>query len=143
MAASDEGPVPRVVVSGVVMDAAGRYLLVRRRDDGLWCCPGGHVDYAETVLAALHREVQEEAGVAIEVERLVGVYSVFGPSAPVPGKHYVALSFLCRHTAGEPRPGGDELEARFFGHAELPPLRSNHRARIDDARAGLTSVRVS
>lgn len=134
--AEHDGPIPRVVVSAVVRDGAGRILLVRRQDDGSWCCPGGHVDFGETVTEALHREVAEEAGVEIEVERPVGIYSVFGEKAPVPGKHYLAISFACRHAAGTPRPGADELEARWFSASELPPLRSNHAERIRDALAG-------
>ena len=131
-----EDPIPRVVVSAVIQDARGHLLLVRRRDDGLWCSPGGHVDFGETVIEALHREVMEEAGVTMEVRRLAGVYSVFGARAPVPDKHYLALSFDCRHLAGDPRPGGDELDARWFPPDALPPLRSNHAERIADARAG-------
>lgn len=130
-------PIPRVVVSAVVRDGGGRLLLVRRRDDGSWCCPGGHIDFGETLLEALHREVEEEAGVRIEVDRLVGVYSVFGAKAPLPGKHYLAISFACRHAGGEPRPGADELEARWFRDDEVATLalRSNHLERIRDAAA--------
>lgn len=142
MSRKHEGPIPRVVVTAVIRDASGRILLVRRKDDGLWCCPGGHVDFGETVEQALHREVMEEAGVAIERGRLVGVYSVFGPKAPVPGQHYLALSFDCRHVSGVPRPGEDELEARFFGKNELPPMRSNHAERIADCLAGGPEVLI-
>ncbi|MFN7975619.1 MAG: NUDIX domain-containing protein [Acidobacteriota bacterium] len=134
------GPIPRVVVSAVIRDRAGRFLLVRRKDDGLWCNPGGHVDFEETVLDALHREVLEEAGVTISVERLAGVYSIFGPTAPLPGRHYLALSFDCLYLAGDPRPGGDELDARFFAPSELPPLRSNHKRRIEDVLRGASVV---
>ncbi len=54
---------------GLVTNDSGEILLVRteRRD---WELPGGQVEEGETLTQALHREVQEEAGVTIEMEQL-------------------------------------------------------------------------
>jgi 8-oxo-dGTP diphosphatase len=68
-----------LVVSG---DAGGgrSVLMIRRGGDpfrGLLALPGGFVDVGETVEQAAVRELQEEAGVALEAAelRLAGVYS--------------------------------------------------------------------
>ena len=52
-------------------------LLSRGFDPGkdLWTFPGGFVDLGEIVEAAARREAQEELEIAIELTRLVGVYS--------------------------------------------------------------------
>ena len=36
--------------------------------------PGGKIEHGEGILSALHREVQEEVGIAITVEGLIDVY---------------------------------------------------------------------
>jgi 8-oxo-dGTP pyrophosphatase MutT (NUDIX family) len=64
------------VAYAVVRDRSdGRVLLVRRADDGNWELPGGRVDVGESAAAAAVREVAEEAGIAVELTGLVGVFS--------------------------------------------------------------------
>ena len=58
----------------IVRDSSGCILLVRRADDGYWELPGGRVEVGESASAAVIREVAEEAGVAITVTSLAGVY---------------------------------------------------------------------
>lgn len=53
----------------------GQMLLTRRRDLPLWVAPGGHLDRGETVQACCVREVREETGLDVEIERLVGLYA--------------------------------------------------------------------
>lgn len=52
---------------GVVTDAAGRWLLMRR--NGRWDLPKGHIEAGEEAAAAAVREIAEETGVAAEVVR--------------------------------------------------------------------------
>jgi 8-oxo-dGTP pyrophosphatase MutT (NUDIX family) len=59
----------------VVRDDSGRILLVRRADDLNWELPGGRIDVGESATEAAVREVGEEAGIAIDVVGLAGVYS--------------------------------------------------------------------
>ncbi len=50
-------------------------LLTRRTDNGRWCLPGGRMDAGEDVAETCVREVLEETGLHVCIERLVGVYS--------------------------------------------------------------------
>ena len=52
----------RVAVKALVMQDA-KYLLVKDRGDTDWSFPGGGIDYGESALAALIRELHEEIGV--------------------------------------------------------------------------------
>ena len=58
------------VAAGILLDAAGRYLLGQRPEGkpyaGYWEVPGGKIENGESVFVALKRELQEELGIDIE-----------------------------------------------------------------------------
>jgi 8-oxo-dGTP diphosphatase len=66
---------------------------------GLWSLPGGRVEQGETDFMAVIREVQEETGLVVSPERLVGrveraapagVYEIFDYAATVVGGELAA-----------------------------------------------------
>lgn len=59
----------------VAIVSEGRVLLTRREDFDVWCLPGGQVDAGESLAEAARREVREETGLEVRIERLVGMYS--------------------------------------------------------------------
>jgi 8-oxo-dGTP diphosphatase len=94
---------PQLAVSGAIF-RDGKVLLVRRaRSPGLgfYSFPGGRVEFGESLHTALHREVDEETGLRIEILGLAGWREVL-PGAGGDGGHYVIMSFAARWTAGEP-----------------------------------------
>lgn len=107
---------PKVAVAAVVLDE-GRVLLLRRAQHdvahGRWILPGGHVDRGEVVSQACVREVAEETGLAVKLERLLGVYSY--PNNPV-----VLIVYLARPTGGELRAGPEALEIDHFSKDQVP-----------------------
>ncbi len=128
-------------VSAVIFDAGGRVLLQRRTDNERWGLPGGAVEFGESVLEALHREVMEETGLTIAVERLVGVYShpdhhqiVAYPDGNV--FHFVSTCFACRPSGGTLTLGEETSGLAWFAPLAWPDeLMPIHRVRIDDALA--------
>jgi ADP-ribose pyrophosphatase YjhB (NUDIX family) len=134
----------RLSVSAVVWRDSGarELLLMRRSDNGHWGLPGGYVEKGESVTDAVAREVLEETGVRIAVERLVGVYS--DPSYQVidygPGRrvHAVNLCFAGRAVGQGAATTPDEtLEFGYFAPASLPsPFVPIHTIRIEDAVGG-------
>ena len=66
----DIGVVPRSAAYALVRDSAGRFLVVRAAQ-GLFL-PGGGVETGESVESAVVREVLEEAGIEVVIDRHVG-----------------------------------------------------------------------
>lgn len=82
-----------VSVAGVITDADGRALLIRRRDTLHWEPPGGVLELDESIEAGLRREVREETGLTVEPVALTGVYKNMA-------RGIVALVFRCNVTSG-------------------------------------------
>ncbi len=116
----------RIGVSALIFDH-GRVLLAHRRDIDWWNLPGGGMEVDETVEEAVCREVREETGLIVVVERLVGVYSK-------PQKQEVVLTFLCRQTGGTLTATEESRACDYFVPDALPPnILPKHRQRIADA----------
>ncbi len=116
----------------------GAVLLVRHRAGREpWGLPGGGVDRYERLAEAARREAAEETGVAVQIERLLGIYDNFHDGF----SNYIAV-FVCA-PLGEPRPPRslEIAEARFFPLDAPPPtLDRGSRRRIDDYLAGVQGV---
>ena len=93
---------PQLAVSAAIF-RDGRILLVRRARSpakGFYSLPGGRVEFGETLHAALHREVDEETALKIEIIGLAGWREVVPRAGG--GGHYLIMSFAARWTAREP-----------------------------------------
>lgn len=107
---------PRIA-TGVIPVCDGKIALVRRAMNpsrGLWVFPGGYVDAGECVEDAARREVWEEAGLTVRLERMLGVYSR-------PGEDVVLIVYAGQVVAGALCAGDEEMEAAWFCPDELPP----------------------
>jgi len=84
-----------VSVAGVVINDRNEVLVIKRRDNGQWEPPGGILELDETFEQGVQREVLEETGVSVTVDRLTGVYKNMT-------RGIVALVFRCTPIAGVP-----------------------------------------
>ncbi len=122
-------------VGGVVLDDAGQVLLGRRADTGAWTIITGMVEPGEEPAVALRREVEEETGVVVEVEYLLGA-GVVGPVTFPNGDvcSFLNLDFRCRYVGGIARVNDDEsLDVRWFPLDALPALNPRHLALVQGA----------
>jgi 8-oxo-dGTP diphosphatase len=121
--------------TAVVVDRAGRLLLGQRADNGRWTLPGGAVDPGEQPAEAVVREVYEETGVHVAVERLAGVVLRQSHYANGDVCQYMAVWFRCRATGGTARVNDEESLAVGWYHLDALPaeLDAFDRLRIDTA----------
>ena len=122
---------PKLMVDVVIPSERG-VVLIRRGTEpfaGQWALPGGFVELGETVEAAAAREAAEETGLAVEVARLIGVYSE--PERD-PRGHNVSVAFLVRALGGELAAATDASEVSVLDPSSVE-LAFDHRRIIDDA----------
>ncbi|MBL8162288.1 MAG: NUDIX domain-containing protein [Anaerolineae bacterium] len=113
----------RLGVMCAVLDDDERLLLSRRGDLDSWTVPGGRLDQGESLEAAAVREVAEETGLIVQIERPVGLYYLAGWNR-------LNILYAGWPLGGELRASTAEARANtFFPAAELPPLPWNVIAR--------------
>ena len=116
-----------VVAFAVILDDESRLLLCRRKKDSKWNLPGGKLNAKEAPWDAVVREVCEEVGLDIQVERLLGIYAV-------PKDDELVLTFACSSSAPTPHASGEIDAVEYFEFSRLPAnLREHHAARALDA----------
>lgn len=105
-------------VRGAVLDPDNRVFLIRHTYVPGWHLPGGGVEAGETALAALGRELLEEASIRIgPLPQLFGVYF----NGRVSRRDHVLVYVVRDFTVVEPkRPDREIAEAGFFALDGLP-----------------------
>jgi A/G-specific adenine glycosylase len=109
----------RVVVVALIHDGKRRILLGKRSMDektlpGIWCPPGGHVEFGKHTPDVLEknliREIKEEIGVTVSIESYLDSHSWAA-------KNYkkITVVFLCKIKSGKPKAKMDTSEVKWFG----------------------------
>jgi ADP-ribose pyrophosphatase YjhB (NUDIX family) len=110
-------PLFQVFAVGVIFNQENRILLVKSTYQRFhpWGLPGGSLDYSETPEEAVKREVLEETGLTVEIERFLFV-KTWTPDR-------VGVYYLCKIIDGEFYPTDEVSEAAYFSPYDLPDVR--------------------
>lgn len=110
-------PLFQVFAAAVIFDKDDSLLLVKLTYQRIhpWGLPGGSLEYGETPEEGVLREVHEETGWQIEIERLLFV-KTWTPDR-------VGLYYICRIVDGEFQPSDEVSEFDYFPLEELPDVR--------------------
>jgi ADP-ribose pyrophosphatase YjhB (NUDIX family) len=128
-------------VGAVVLHEDGRVLLVKRARPplaGAWSLPGGRPLQGEPLARACAREVFEETGIEVVVERELEVVTIARE-----GYSYAIHEHLCRprDPSAEPRAADDAADARWARADELAALGVSDEVSAVIARARATASR--
>ncbi len=124
-----------VSVAGIVVDDSDQVLVIRRRDNGHWEPPGGVLEMAETFEECVSREVLEETGISIRVERLTGVYKNMK-------RAIVALVYRCSPLNGPVFATTEAAEVRWMTLDEVrKAMTPAYSVRVVDAFSEITQTR--
>ena len=118
-----EYPTPKVDIRGVLLNEQGQILMVEEKlDPGKWSIPGGWADIGFTPSEVIKKEMKEETGLDVEVERVLAVYDKKCHPHPQEAFYTYKIVFLCRKISGELRNTFDIDDVKFFDIDNLPPL---------------------
>jgi 8-oxo-dGTP diphosphatase len=111
-----------VAVKGVIV-YEGKVLIVQRAQNdevggGTWECVGGKMDFGEDLEAALKREVYEEVGLEVTVERIL--YATTFKTDPT--RQVVILTYLCRSNMNSIHLSSEHMNYKWVAMKELKIL---------------------
>ncbi len=119
---------PKVAV-GVVVEMGGGIVLGKRAHEpnlGRWSFPSGFVEVGEVLEEAAAREVQEETGLRVRIEALLGAYSNAGDRT-------IFIAYAGSVVGGGLAAGEECIEVAAFAPEDLPPLAFRHDEAIVNA----------
>ena len=115
----DEGyQTPKIDTRGAVFKD-GKVLLVRE-SDGRWVLPGGWCEFNLSPAENTVKEVKEEAGLDVVVDKLVAVHDRNKRNADTYIFGVAKFFFLCHATGGEFTANIETTESKYFAEDELP-----------------------
>jgi ADP-ribose pyrophosphatase YjhB (NUDIX family) len=133
-------PTHIVAAGGVVENEKGEILLVKTYNGG-WVFPGGQVEVGENVIDGVVREIKEESGINVLVEKLFAISSNtainkgYNGVAVVPTK--VMMDFICTYVNGELCISDENSESRWVPKDKVldmitaPAIRQRFQAYLD------------
>jgi len=109
---------PDVRVAIVILKEE-KILLVqhKKKDKKYWLLPGGRVDFGETLIEAIQREMSEEANIKVKVGKLLFISDAISPDVDSK-RHIINIFFEGEIIDGELKIGDEEILQRI----EFVPL---------------------
>lgn len=123
-------PLIMTSASGALVNEQEAVLLQERADTGDWGFPGGYMEFGETFEQTVVREFKEDAGIAVEPQRLLKILdhdAYTYPNGDV--VQPVNVFYLVRRTTARqyPTKPSETVRTRYFGlHESLHFFNQQH-----------------
>ena len=113
---------------GALVKAGDQIVVVRREREpakGLWSIPGGLLELGERLSDGVKREVLEETGLDVEIDRLLDVFDniVYDEKGKVL-YHYVLIDYLCSSSQRTLKTATAVKEARWIRLSDIDNLQT-------------------
>ena len=115
-------------VGAIIEDKEGRILLVRHIPQrggfwqGKWICPGGELEYGETIERGITREVKEETNLEIRLVTPLIPFDRVVKEREETKLHIIYIDYLAELVGGKLKPAGDIGEAIWVQKEDLPKI---------------------
>jgi ADP-ribose pyrophosphatase YjhB (NUDIX family) len=130
---------PVVAVLAATLGDQSRSIIMVKRGippfKGEWCLPCGYINRHEIPKVAAVREMQEETGLTVRLEKILCVCN------PMPGEiNQITISYLARIAEGSLKAGDDAEDVQIFRKENCPtPCFRSHNMLVEkwwDGRLG-------
>lgn len=117
-----------VAVGAVIEDYEGRILLVKHVPErrgfwqGKWICPGGKLEWGESIRDGIEREVMEETNLRISLTTPLIPFQRIVKSEGKTTLHVIYIDFLARLVGGELRLDSDVGEGIWVSKGDIPRI---------------------
>jgi ADP-ribose pyrophosphatase YjhB (NUDIX family) len=115
-------------VGAVIEDGKGKVLLVKHTPDrggywqGKWICPGGALEFGETIEQGIEREIREETQLEIDLIAPLPVFDRIVRTDDKVSLHVIYIDYLSRVIGGQLKPGSDIGEAIWIEKERIPEI---------------------
>jgi len=116
---------PKVGTDAAIFNSRGEILLMDRADGSGWCLPCGFVEPNETPVEGIIREVREETGLEVQINRLVGVFTR-KPSAQYGPHTTLSIVHLCDVIGGQLALSHEGLGLQYWDIGAVPRWHTTH-----------------
>lgn len=100
-------------VFGIIRNTQNEILLCHRTDYDLWNLPGGTLEHGEAPWEGVVREVKEETGLDVIVERIASIANKIE-------KHEIVFTFVCSITGGNLTLNTEADQITYFAVDKIP-----------------------
>ncbi|KRK47613.1 NUDIX hydrolase [Secundilactobacillus kimchicus] len=118
-------PLILTTAAGALLDSQNRLLLQERTDTGDWSFPGGYMEFGESFQETCQREYLEDAGVAVECERLIALFDHDFYTYPNGDQtQLITALYLVHQVGGEllTTATSETQQVKYFPLDQLPPF---------------------
>ena len=137
----DEGyQTPKIDTRGAIFKD-GKVLLVRE-SDGRWVLPGGWCEYNLSPAENTVKEVKEEAGLDVVVDKLVAVHDRNKRNADTYIFGVAKFFFICQATGGEFSANIETTESKYFAEDELPNNMADEKCTAEQVKLCFEAYRA-
>ena len=100
----------------------GEKILLVCESDGRWVLPGGWCDVDQSPAENIVKEVFEEAGLKIEIEKVISVLDRAKHNQPDYIYGVTIIFYLCKYLDGEFIPNIETIDEKYFAFDEIKNL---------------------
>jgi len=94
---SEKSNRPYLAVRAIIANDSEKVLILKRANtvqgNGKWCLPGGNIEYGQTAVEAMVREIQQET--SLRTKDIKFLFYLENLPSEESELHYVNLAFLC------------------------------------------------